>query len=147
MGSPVATAMCKCLVLKELNFYGLLVLFSHFSVFSMLGIMYNLFHFLSFQSCRSLRNISLGSHILFLGLIKSSYHGWLSAMTSSDLNFLALPRAPQSWSTTQRERKYWREHQLRMIFFDSGHLQSKHERPEMERTYMDTDKVQRKEPE
>jgi len=45
--------------------------------------MNTLLHFLLLcQSCRSLRNISLGGHIL--GLIKSAYHGWLSMMTSSE---------------------------------------------------------------
>jgi len=34
-----------------------------------------------------------------------------------------------------------------MIFCDSDHLQNKHEMPDMKRKYMNTDKVQWKEPE
>jgi len=77
------------------NFYVLRVLSSQLSVFLMLCIMNTLLHFLLLlcQLCRSLRNVSLGGRIL--GLIKLSYHGWLSMMTSSDGPFLVLPPALQ----------------------------------------------------
>ena len=69
----------------SLNFYVLLALSSQLSVFLRSCIMNTLLHFLSRQSCRSLGNVCLdGRHIPFLGLIKRSYHGWLSMMTSSD---------------------------------------------------------------
>ena len=61
-----------------LNFYVLLTLSSHLSVFSKLCIMNTLLHFLLLwcQSCCSPRNNSFGGRIL--GLIKCTYHGWLS---------------------------------------------------------------------
>jgi len=64
-------------------FYKLPALFSQLSVFSKLCIMNTFLQCLLLlcQSSRSLRNVSLGGHIL--GLIKSAYHGWLSMMTSS----------------------------------------------------------------
>jgi len=71
--------------LLSLNVYVLLALSSHLSVFLKLCIMNTLLHFLLCQSCRSLRNVSLGGlHFSFLGLIKRSYHGWLSMMTFSE---------------------------------------------------------------
>jgi len=60
----------------------LLALSSQLSVFSKLSILNNLLHFLLSQSCRSLRNVSLvGPLIPFPGLVKKSYHGWLSLVT------------------------------------------------------------------
>jgi len=67
---------------------------SHLSVFSKLCIMNTLLRFLSLlcQSCRTLRNKFLGGRIL--GLIKSSHHGWLSMMTSSEGPFFSLASGP-----------------------------------------------------
>jgi len=47
----------------------------------------------------------------------------------------------------KRERTKSSEHLLRTILFYSGHLQHGRERPDVECTYMNSDKVQRKEPE
>ena len=51
------------------------------------------------------------------------------------------------WAWVKREWKKSRERLLRTILFYSGHLQHERERPDMERKYMNSDKVQRKEPE
>ena len=65
--------------------YVFLALSSQLSVFLKLCIMNILLYFLLCQSCRSFRNVSLGGpHIPFLSLIRKSYHGWLSMMTSSE---------------------------------------------------------------
>jgi len=58
----------------------LLALSSQLSVFLKLCVMNVLLLFLLCQLCRSIRNASFP----FQGLIKRSYHGWLSMMTSSD---------------------------------------------------------------
>jgi len=60
----------------------------------------HLLHFLPLlcQSCRSLRNVSLGGRIL--GLIKSSYHGWLSMMMSSEGLLFSLASGPPSLNPT-----------------------------------------------
>ena len=78
-----------------------------------------LLHFLLLlcQSCCSLRKVSLDGRIL--GLIKSAYHAWLSMMTSSEVPFLVLPRAPStlnpplllliSWySLRNKQENVWR---------------------------------------
>jgi len=63
-------------------------------------------HFLLCQPCRSISNVSLGSpHITFLGLIKSSYHGWLSMLTSFEGPLSALPQAAR-WSYSVVRRVY-----------------------------------------
>jgi len=69
--------------------------FTTFSVFNLkLCMMNTALHFLLYQSCRSRRKVSLGLlHISFLGLMKRSYHSWLSMITSSKGPFSALPRA------------------------------------------------------
>jgi len=87
----------------RLNFHVLLALSSQLSVFLKLRIINTLLHFLLCQSSRSLRNVSFGSlHIPFLGLIKRSYHGWLSMMTSSASPFSALPWTAPPLSTHAR---------------------------------------------
>ena len=51
------------------------------------------------------------------------------------------------WARVKRERtKSW-ERLLQTILFHSSHLQRERERPDMERKYMNSDKVQTKEPE
>jgi len=73
--------------LLSLKLYVLLAVSSHLSVLLKLCIMNTLLHFLLCQLCGSLtfRNKSLGGqHIIFPGLIKRSYHDWLSIMTSSE---------------------------------------------------------------
>jgi len=47
----------------------------------------------------------------------------------------------------KRERRNSRKRLLRMIVFDWGHLRNERARPDVERKYMDTDKVRCKEPE
>jgi len=66
------------------NFYVFPALSSQRSVFSKLCSMKTLLHFflLQCQSCCSLRKVFLCGRIS--GLIKSSYHNWLSMMTSSE---------------------------------------------------------------
>ena len=51
------------------------------------------------------------------------------------------------WARVKRKRTKSREYLLRSMLFCSGHLQYEPERPDMERKYMNSDKVQRKEPE
>jgi len=66
--------------------------------------MNTLVHFLLSQSYRSLKKVSLGGpHIPFLGLIKRSSYGWLNAVTSLEILFSALPRAPNLKSTTDSD--------------------------------------------
>ena len=76
------------------NVYVLPALFSQLLVFLRLCVMNTLLHFLILlcQSCRSLRNESLGGRIL--SLIKSSHHGWLSIMTSSEGPLFSLASGP-----------------------------------------------------
>jgi len=76
-------AIAQLLCVASLVFFPL-------SAFSVLCIMNIPLHFLLLlcQSCRSLRNVSFGSHIL--GLIKSAYHGWLSMMTLSEGTLFSL---------------------------------------------------------
>jgi len=67
------------------NFHVLPALSFHFSVLSKFCIMDTLLHFLVLcQSCRSLRNVGLPISGRILGLVKSTRHGWLSMMTSSE---------------------------------------------------------------
>jgi len=73
------------------NLYVLLLLSFQISVSLKLCIMNTLVHFVLRQSCRILRNVSLcGPHIPLRGLIKRSYHGWMSMMTSSDVPSFSL---------------------------------------------------------
>ena len=103
--APMANVKCQCLAFTEApnsnwqtrevggdaslllpNFNVSLALSSQISVFVKSCIMNTLFPFAFSlcQSCRSLRKESLSDmHIPFLGLIKMSYHGLLSMMTSS----------------------------------------------------------------
>ena len=74
-------------------YYVLPALSFQLSVFSKLCIMNILLYFLLLcQSCRSLSNVSFGDRVL--GLIKCTYHGWLSMMTSSEGPLFVLPWAP-----------------------------------------------------
>jgi len=50
------------------------------------------------------------------------------------------------WARAKRERTKSRERRLRTILFWSGHLQHERDRPDMERTYINSDKAQTKEP-
>jgi len=81
--------------------YVLLVLFFQLLVLLKWFVMNTLVHFVLRQSavfsgnCRILRNVFLGGpHNPFLGLIKSSYRGWLSMMTSSEGPFSTLSQDP-----------------------------------------------------
>jgi len=51
------------------------------------------------------------------------------------------------WARVKCKRTKSIERLLRTILFCSGHLQHERERPDMERKYVNSDKVQRKEPE
>jgi len=54
--------------------------------------------------------------------------------------------ASNGWARVKCERTKSRERLLRTILFYSCHLQHERERPDMKRKYMNSDKVQRKEP-
>jgi len=98
--------------LLSLDVYVLPSLLSQLSVFLKLCIMNTLLHFLLRQSCHSLRNVSLGSpHIPLLGMIKRSYHGWVSVMTLSEGPLFSLVSGPPTLSpplaTDKSKQTFW----------------------------------------
>jgi len=98
---------------------------SQLTVFLKLCIKNTILHFLLCQSCRNLRNISLGDpHIPLLGLIKKSYRGWLSMMTSSEGSFSASLPAPSTLSkcTTACSVQCWRSWQKSAELSTDRHL-------------------------
>ena len=117
--------------LLSLSFYVLLALSSQLSMFLKLCITNTLLHFLLCQSCRSFRSASFGGlHIPFLGLIKRSYHGWLSMMTSSEDPIFSLASGPSTLCpplstcefeiTCGRQHDCWAKRTLRSIFRQGG---------------------------
>jgi len=65
-------------------------------VASLVSPTFTVLHFLLLlcQSCCSLRNVSLCGRRPILGLIKSSFPGWLSVMTSSEVPLFCLASGP-----------------------------------------------------
>jgi len=69
-----------------------------------------LVRFLLSQSCRNFKNVSMGGpHIIFLSLIKRSYYGWLSRMTSSEGPFQLCLGPPNPKSTTECHSRFYKE--------------------------------------
>ena len=92
-------------------------------------------HRIELQIQRSIQAHCFKKHSVRYELCFKKY---LTAWEISDSN---------GWARVKREWTKSREHLLRTTLFYSDHLQHERERPDMKRKYMNSDKVQRKEPE